>query len=354
VVEIGSGIIRVLNRIAIDPSIKQAKIAKGMDISRSAINQHWKRLEEHHNFKIRSNLDYGSIGFHYVYGWAVSQDESDSLDKFQNWLTRNPFTLALHRSLMSSRMDFRIFFQSVVPTGKSLLEYLEFLEKFTKRPYSLQISHSFTKSIASHLNFAYFDGSDWAFESGYRFQASIDAAKSYASVLPVVKSIYQSKPQSFNLIPSIIGSALELDYHSTSSSVSKILSKYLIEVPSERTLRRRINEYRKSKALAYIELDGIGLTKQVIITLEASENNDNYKLLQAQSTTLPKVRVLSGPNSLALLLEIPESSDWFHISNAMSNVIGSESKMCTFIAEQIPFRKWLEDVVYYKQSQHSQ
>ena len=132
-VEIGSGIIRVLNRIAIDPSTKQTQIAKSMNISRSAINQHWKRLEEYHNFRIRSNLDYGSFGFHYVYGWAVSQYENDSLDKFQNWLTKNPFTISLHRSLMSSRMDFRIFFQSAVPIGRPLLEYLQFLESNMKQ-----------------------------------------------------------------------------------------------------------------------------------------------------------------------------------------------------------------------------
>ncbi|MFW9918083.1 MAG: hypothetical protein ACFFED_00630 [Candidatus Thorarchaeota archaeon] len=346
-VNIGSGIVRILNRLAIEPSATQAQLAKYLSVSRSAINQHWNNMESQHHLRVRSNLDYGALGFQFVFGWCVSGDEA-SLDQFQKWLVRNPFTTSIHRSLMSSRMDFRVFFQAIVPNGKAIQSYLQSIERFEKRPYSLNASCYSASALANYLNFGYFDGIDWSFDSGYRFEASIDAAKRYASVLPEVKAIAQTKYSDFDIIPSLIGSALETDYHHSATSLIGLFDKHHIDAPSERTLRRRLYEYRKSLALAHIDLDNIGLTKTVIITLEDSQDHDNYKLLQAQSTTLPKVRVLTSSDSLALILTIPQTSDWFHLSSIMSNVLGPSSNMCTFIAEELPFRRWFEDVISYR------
>lgn len=351
-VNIGSGTIRVLSRLAIDPSIKQKQLAKSIGISRSAINQHWKNLHKDHNFRIQSNLDYGHLGFHLVYGWMVSAENSVSLNHFSNFLFRSPFTISIHKSLMSSKMDYRIFFQALVPTGGVIQTYLLDLGRFTKKPYSLDMSYSFATSIANHLNFGNFEGTSWSFESGFRFQASIDAAKNYASILPAGKSIYQSRPQKPDISRSLIASALEKNYHESASAVTNLFRKYDIDTPSERTLRRRLNHFRKSLALAYIELDRIGLAKHVIVTLKGTQKEDNYKLLQAQSITFPKVRVLSASDSIVLILQIPEHTDWFHISGAMANVLSSSTEMCTFIAEEIPFRRWLEDVVHNEINHH--
>jgi DNA-binding Lrp family transcriptional regulator len=342
---LGTGVTRFLNRLAIDPSQRQAQMAKSLGFSRSAINQVWKKMEEDHNLKVRSNLDYGALGYHYVYGWGSTTDRGEAIGHLEAWLKRNPFTTTVYRSLMTSRMDTRIFFQALVPFGNHLADYLQSLERFRKRPYSLDVSRDLCSTIADKLNFGYYSNGEWNFESEYRFQASISAARSYASVLPTGRVVKQTTPSETDLVQSIIGASMESDYFVTSANVTKQISRFQIPALSERTLRRRISVVRRSIADAYIELHNIGLPKTVIITLKESRGADTYRVLQAQSSLFPKVRTLSGTDSLVLILEIPEQTDWFYISSAMSNIANSASEICTFIAEQLPFRRWLRDVV---------
>ncbi len=346
-VDLGTGMIRLLNRLAIDPSLRQAHLAKSLNFSRSAVNQLWRKLETDHNFRVRSNLDYGRLGFHYLYGWGKLAGDRDAMTRFEEFLTRNPFTLSLSRSLMTSKMDRRVFFQALVPSRVHLGEYITSLERFKKRPYSLDISYDSALTLANQLNFGYYSDKGWAFESEYRFQASFAAAKSYASILPASQAIKQSSLSDCDAMQRLIAASLETDYFATSVQVREHSLKLGIPIQSERTLRRKIRSLRNTIAHPYLELDNIGLPQTVIITLEEPESADIYKLLQAQSSLFPQVRVLSGAQSLVLIIRIPVQTSWFHISTAMSHIVDSSSEICTFIAENPPVRRWLVDVIQH-------
>lgn len=346
-VDLGTGMVRLLNRLAIDPSLRQAHLAKSLNFSRSAINQLWKKLETDHNFRVRSNLDYGRLGFHYMYGWGRLAGDGDAMTRFEVWLMRNPFTLSLSRSLMTSKMDRRVFFQALVPSRDHLGDYITSLERFKKRPYSLDISYDSALTIADQLNFGYYSDNGWEFESEYRFQASFTAAKSYASILPASQAIKQSSLSDCDAIQRLVAASLETDYFATSLQVRENLLKLGVPIQSERTLRRKISTARNTIAHPYIDLDNIGLPQTVIITLEEPEGADIYKVLQAQSSLFPQVRVLSGAQSLVLIIRIPVQTSWFNISTAMSHIVDSSSEICTFIAENPPVRRWLMDVIQH-------
>ena len=347
VVILGAGAIRVLNKLALDASLRQATIAKDLNFSRSAVNQVWSKLEEECNLRIQSNLDYGALGFHSVYGWGSAATDRQAVDRMESWLSRNQFTTTVYRSQMSSKEDTRVFFHSLVPSGHHLSDYFQSLERFRKRPYSLDISYDQSLTIADYFNFGYYNAGDWDFESEYRFQASIVAARSYASILPTGQSMKQSHSSEYDLVERIIGSSLESDYFTTSPHVSACLDRFHISTPSERTLRRKIRALRDSIAYPYMELENIGLPKTVLITLKESTGADIYRLLQAQSSLFPRVRMLSGADSLVLILKIPEKTNWFHISSAMSHIVDSSSETCIFIAECLPIRRRLMDVIEY-------
>ncbi|MHA2423230.1 MAG: hypothetical protein ACXAEF_00450 [Candidatus Thorarchaeota archaeon] len=343
---LSSGVTKLLGRLAIDPSLRQSHLARDLNVTRSAVNQLWKKLELEHNLKIHSNLDYKSIGFHPIYGWATTRSDNDALSKFLKWTENNKYTTRIVKSQMTSKMDSRVMFEALIPEGNDFKSFLETLERFRKKPYKLDITYDLSKHLANHFNFGYFDGRTWEFQTDFRFEASIDASKQYADILPVG----QSRRQGFICRTSIhdrtIAAALESNFFSTSSDISNTLSRVGLDIPSERTLRRRINKFRATIAQPYISLGNIGLTRMIVISLEASEQSNEYKLLRSHAVTLPRVRVLSGSDSIVLILGLPAQTDLFRISNAIANVVGDPSEMCTFIAEQVGDRRWLENIVH--------
>lgn len=343
---LGSGVTKLLGRLSIDPSIRQSQLARDLKVTRSAVNQLWKKLEQEHNLRILSNLDYKSIGFHLIYGWVVTRSDHDSLSKFLKWVENNQYTVSVVKSQITSKMDSRVLFQALVPDGNEFRHYLDTLERFRKKPYTLDVTYDLTLNVANHFNFGYYNGTSWVFQTDFRFEASIDAAKQYADILPVGQSRRQGPLGRASVQDIALAAALESNYFSTSSELSNILYSVGADMPSERTLRRRINKFRTSIAQPYISLDNIGLTQMFVITLEASEQSDVFKLLRSQAVTLPKVRVLSGSDSIVLILSLPSQTDLFHISNAMANIVGSPSEMCTFIAQQVRDRRWLEHIVH--------
>ena len=338
------GITRLLGRLAINPSIRQAALAKSLDVTRSAVNQIWRKLEEQHSMNIMGNLDYGAIGYHLIFGWAVSETPSQGFSKFIEWLRNNSFTSSIHQSLMTQKMDNRVLFEALVPYGKELESYVQLLNVFRKRPYNLQISSNSASHIANNLNLGLLVDGSWRFESEFRFEATIDAAKKYAEVLPGIRDIQQSPPKPVPLLDLAIAAAMETNYRVTAPELVFTLGKFGLDVPSERTLRRRISHLRKSIVQPYLSLTNIGLSKRMILTLEDSATSNIYKLLLAQSNTFPRSRVLTGPDSMALIIDLPDTTDWLYVSNAISNVLHQESEMCTFIAEQLPEKRWLENI----------
>ncbi|MFX1484906.1 MAG: hypothetical protein ACFFCP_17145 [Promethearchaeota archaeon] len=345
-VSLGSGVTKLLGRMSIDPSIRQAQLAQELGVTRSAVNQIWKKLEQEYNLKIHSNLDYKSIGFHLIYGWVATRSDKDSLSKFERWVENNQYTTNILRSQLTSKMDSRVIFESLIPEGNEFRLYIDILERFRKKPYSLELTYDIASHVANHFNFGYFDGSNWTFQTDFRFEASIEAAKQYADILPTGQSRRQGVLQRASLQDIAVAAALESNYFCTSSELSNILNRVGLDMPSERTLRRRINKLRKSIAQPYLSLENIGLTRMIVITIDASEQSNISKLLRSQAVTLPKVRVLSGLDSIMLLLGLPETTDLIHISNAMAQIVKTPSEMCTFIAERVRDRRWLENIVH--------
>ncbi len=348
---LGSGATKLLGKLAINPSYRQAHLARELKVTRSAVNQLWKKLEQENNLRILSNLDYGAIGFQSIYGWASTEMNSQGLSSFERWIRNHSNSIYVLKSLMSSKMDNRLFFEVKAPVGKAFGQFIDTLERYRKKPYNLDITYDYSSAIAHHLNFGYYDGLSWNFESDFRFEASIDAARDYADILPIIHAKRQSSPKNTNLEEKVIAAVLESNYYCTSSDIILAFKRMGLRCPSERTLRRRLSELRASIAQPYLSIDRIGLTQKVIITLEESEESSIYKLLRSQSASFPKVRVVSGTNSIGLILDIPERTDWLHISNIISNIAGTHSRTCTFIARQVQERNWLENIVHNMQKQ---
>ena len=344
---IGTSAAKLLARIAINPTLRQAHLAKDLGISRSAVNQTWRRLEIENNLRIQGVLDYGVVGMQLIYGWAKDVAFSQSLPKFKAWIQRNPFSVVGFESLVTTSNDSRLFFEALVPNDPDSNNFFRTLRSFEKAPYNLNMTIEPALELGIYLNMGLFDGSSWKFDSGFKLEASIDGARPYADILPVSNAIYQTPPVKTTPEDLATISLLEKNYFASWKQLQKHFELFGIESPSERTLRRKLKEHRTRNLRPYLHIENIGLTKSVVITLKASNSSEIYKLLRAQTILFPKARVLSGRNSIAIILDLPETSDWLLISNTMSNVVGSQTQMCTFIADRFPNMKWLEDITQY-------
>ncbi|MFW9793496.1 MAG: hypothetical protein ACFFEE_04280 [Candidatus Thorarchaeota archaeon] len=338
-----------MRRLVIDPSLRQASLAAELDVTRSAINQIWHRLENDFRVGIRSNLDYGKLGLGLVFGWTRDTETSDVLTKFSRWLHTNPFITRLTRSVMSSAMDARVYFEAILPMDNQFTWFQNQISRFGKRPYSLEIDVDLASNISHHMNLGLFDGASWGFSYDFRLEASIGAAKDYVSVLPVVDSVKQSEASSISLIDLIIAAVIESNYHATASDVQKRIVELGFDTISGRTLRRRLARFRKAQTLPYVNIRDIGLNQKLVVCVknEKSLESTTPRLLHAQASTFPKARVLSGTNLTALDLETPPAVDWLTMSTILSGFVGNTSEICTFIANNHEIEKRLESVVFH-------
>ncbi len=344
---LGPGELRLLRRLVIDPSLRQAKLAAELDVTRSAINQIWHKLETDFQVGIRGNLDFGKLGLGLVFGWTRDSESSDVLTKFSRWLHTNPFVIRLTRSVMSSAMDARVYFEAILPMDNQFSWFQSQIERFGKRPYSLEMDVEVTSNISHHMNLGLFDGTSWGFSHDFRLEASIGAAKDYVNVLPVVNTVKQSKASSSSIIDLIIASVIESNYHATGSDVRKRIEEMDLEPISGRTLRRRLARFRKSLTLPYVNIKEIGLNQKLMVCVkdEESTGSTTPRLLHAQASTFPRARVLSGNNLTVLDLETPKTVDWLTMSTIMSGLVSNTSEICTFIANNHEIEKQLESVV---------
>lgn len=344
---LGQGELKLLRRLAIDPSLRKTGLARELGVTRSAVSQLWKKLEEERGLVVRGNLDYGRFGLQLVFGWACGVESSDILDKFSNWLKASSLVVRMTRSVMASTMDSRVYFEAVVPIGSSQEWLLNQLARFEKRPYSLSIRSEIASSVSHNMNLGIFDGSSWVFSNDFRLEASIGAAKGYVDVLPVVDTIEQSKPIEPVLEDTIIGSALNEKYYATASEVAERFRLAEIDPPAERTIRRKLVRLRSEAVLPYLDILNIGLNQKMMVCLRDTESGGSQlsRLLQAQATTFPKARVLSGSRMTVLDLEIPSQVGWLTMSQILSGLADKTSEICTFIADHHEIQKRLESVV---------
>ncbi len=333
---LGAGALKLLRKLAIDPSLTQAELAKELDVTRSAVNQIWQKLSKEWNLSVRSSFDYGELGMRLVFGWATDREGSDILPKFSRWLTSSPLTVVMMRSVMSSMMDSRVYFEALLPQGQRGIWFLDQLERFKKNPYNLSLVFGFASNIANHLNLGLFDGRGWDMIDGFRFGATIDSAKGYADILPDVRTSKQSGPMNASPDDVIVASLIEQDFHATSRQLERKLSELGRPKASERTLRRRLSAVRKKRVVPYVSIENIGLSQRITISLqEAEEIHDSSlsRLLRVQATTLPKARVVYSGNLTSMILDLPASVSWFALSQVLSESAGATSTICTFIAD---------------------
>ncbi len=339
--------LRVLSRLALNPSLRQAALAEELGVTRSAINQVWCRLESERGLKIGGTLDYGRIGMHLVFGWARASEESDLVDGFTRWLSTNPHVSIVLESTMSSTLDTRIYFEALLPSERQYSWFCSQLDRFKKRPYSLPVVHEKATHIANHMNLGLFDGQTWHFDAGFQFETSLGAAKGYADVLPDTVGKAQTQDGYGTLEETIIAWSLEQDYYTTSVLLAQRMKRIgAAKISSGRTLRRKLLQLRAEIALPYLSLEDVGLTQRVVICLhEPSSDSTMSRLLLAQASTLPKVHVVSGSNVTVLDMMLPQSADWFSLSTFLSNLASRRADICTFITEPSKSRKDLESML---------
>ncbi len=344
---LGVAELRVLSRLALNPSLRQAALAEELGVTRSAINQIWRKLESEHGLKIGGTLDYGRLGKRLVFGWARAPETSDVIHKFTRWLSSNPHVSISLDSVMSSTLDTRVYFEALLPSEKQHSWFCGQLDRFRKRPYNLTVIHNEAAQIANHMNLGLFDGQTWKFDAGFQFETSLGAAKGYADILPTTVGKIQTRTAHYTPEETIVASVLEQDYYATSKSLmQRMKSAGVGLLPSGRTLRRKLSQLRAEIALPYLSLEDVGLTQRVVICLhEPSSDSTMSRLLLAQASTLPKVHVVSGSNVTVLDMMLPQSADWFSLSAFLSNLASRRADICTFITEPSKSRKDLESLL---------
>ncbi len=343
---LGRSELRLLNRLAIAPSLRQSALAHELGVTRSAINQLWKKLEDEYGLSIRGNMDYGQFGLRLVFGWAEATGVSDVLTKFSRWLKSNPLVTRMTKSIMSSTLGEVLYFEAIMPLDQRYSWFLKQLDRFRKRPYSLIIKSGEAKSISHHLNLALFNGTSWSFSHDFRLLATIDAAKGYVDVLPAVATVEQSKGANLVEEEIITAAAIESDYFMTATGLARRFTDLGLEPHAGRTLRRWIASIRRNTALPYVNLTNIGLPQKLIVCIKTEdEKSPLSRVLHAQASTFPKARVVSGSLLTVLDLEAPKTVDWLTMTQILTNLAGNTSEICTFIADRNEIGKGLESVL---------
>ena len=343
---LGRSELRLLNRLAIDPSMKQATLARELGVTRSAISQLWAKLEREFGLAIRGNIDYGRVGLRLLFGWAQASQTSDVLMKFSRWLKSNSLVTRLTGSMMSSTLEEMVYFEAIAPLGDRTSWFQKQIERFRKRPYSLTIELGEASNISHNMNLALFNGSTWSFSNDFRLLASIDAARGYVDVLPSVGTVEQSGGTRTYLEDLVVASAIESNYHVNATELSKKFTDLQIKPSAGRTLRRKIANMKTKLSVPYADLESIGLPQKIIVCIKTgSENSILSRVLHAQASTFPKARVISGSSMTVLDLEAPKTVDWLTMSQILTNLAGKTSEICTFIADRNEIGKRLESVV---------
>lgn len=343
---LGRSELRLLNRLAIAPSMKQSDLASELGVTRSAINQLWTKLKREYALTIRGNVDYGKLGLRFLFGWAQVSSTSDVLTKFSRWLKSSSLVTRLTKSKMSSTLGEMVYFEAIVPHDDRYPWFRNQVERFRKRPYSLTIEFDEAQNISHHLNLALFNGSTWSFSNDFRLLATIDAAKGYVDVLPSVGTVTQSKGTKLSLNDMITASAIESDYYVTATNLAKRFEDLDLEPAAGRTLRRKITKMRKEVSLPYVSLLNIGLPQKLIVCIKMlPEGSSLSRVFHAQASTFPKARVISSSTMTVLDLEAPKTVDWLTMTQILTNLAGNTSEICTFIADRNEIGKRLESVI---------
>ncbi|MHA1960862.1 MAG: hypothetical protein ACW99U_11550 [Candidatus Thorarchaeota archaeon] len=346
---LGPSELKFLRRLAIEPSMRQVRLAEELKVSRSAVNQTWRSLERKQGLRVRGLLDYGSLGIELVFGWAEPKQDGTALEKFSRWLSSNPFVSVARRSMISLPKDKMIYFEAILPRGQHLGRFLNQLRRFEKKPYELLVTHERAKHVADHLSLGLYTGKHWEFDDGFRLQVSIDGVKDYADVLPTMRAVRQSDGEICGINDAIVASALEQDYHMSAGRLQKFFQERGLSAPSGRTLRRLLARVRKEIAMPYVDIDDIALPQRVTVCLRVKkpENRALIQLLHAQMGAFPAARLISGSEVAVLMLRIPQEARWNLVHTSLNRSFQEAARMSTFITDSRAARKGLEYILSY-------
>lgn len=346
VLPVGQSELRILRRLAINPSINQAGIAKQLGVTRSAVNQIWKRMQSERNLRVRSSLDYGGLGLRLIFGWARTSERLDSLTKFISWLTTQTSVTQLTKADLSSTVESVVYFEAVIKRTIETSRFEQQLARFQKRPYNLTIAIDDATHVGNHLNLGLYDGTSWAFRSDFQLAASMEMARSYVEILPETGTISQSTFDAYDHETAIIAAFLEEDYHISSHDLSKKITELGVTPPSDRTLRRRMTQIKKRYTMPFLDIRKIGLTQHVFVCLVEDEQSTPIShMLRAYANIIPKVRSVSGSQLAVLEIELPETMDWFALTDTLSGVIQDSANLFAFLTRKSILRKGLEAVI---------
>jgi DNA-binding Lrp family transcriptional regulator len=341
--------LKILRKLAIDPRMRQVDIARDLGVTRSSVNQVWKRLANSHGFRVNSVIDYGQVGMALLFGWAQIPSTSKTLASFRDWLESSVFVSDTTYSLVSSTTYSTVYFEAVLPRGERVWWFTKQLEGLCGAHDDIIMVHDTASEVSHHLNLGLFDGSHWDFDEGFRFQASTGVARGYADVLPVTNTLKQSESGSGSIVDMALLSAVQQDYHASARQVAAGLRRLGSRRLSERTLRRHLEQIRNWWAMPYIELDNIGLAQRVLVCVENNPNEQSLsRVLHVQAGALPKARVVSGPRLSVLDLKLPISSNLVALSSSLERMIRHTAQPIIFIARESMTRKALENLLSYQ------
>lgn len=326
--------------------MRQSTLARELGVTRSAINQLWTKLEREIGLEIRSSIDYGQFGLRLLFGWAQASGMSDVLTKFSRWLKSNALVTRLTQSIMSSTLGEMVYFEAIMPADDRYSWFQKQIDRFRKRPYSLDIELNEALSISHHLNLALFNGRTWSFSNDFRLLATIDAAKDYVDILPDVGTVTQSRGANLTVNDLIIVAAIESQYFVTATELAQKFTDLGRKPDAGRTLRRKIANMRTNATHPYVTLRNIGLPQKLVVCIKTeSEESPLSRVLHAQASSFPKARVISGSVLSVLDLEAPNTVDWLTMTQILTNLAGNTSEICTFIADRNEIETGLESVV---------
>jgi hypothetical protein len=328
-----------------NPHQRPIEIAKELGITRSAVSQTYNNLVTKRLLSIRSNIDVGKLGFFHIIGWAKSGAMAGTIPKLSGWLASNPYVTSISESAISSSLDTRVVFEAILPPGQQHDWFMSQLDRFRKRPHSLEVETNHALSIADHLNIGAYDGEEWTMAGGFRFEASIDAARSYADVLPTVSALDLSKTSTFDKETALIAATMEDNYYIPSREVASYLEGHGYDKISERTIRRRLNMIREKVLKPYVHIQEINLDQRVILCLKEEKDGPLKRLLHAQATTFPKTRVITGENLTLVDIGLPAEADWFAMSNSLSMMAQPPTQFSTLLINRPSVRSSLSQVL---------
>ncbi|MBD3408019.1 MAG: hypothetical protein GF411_18005 [Candidatus Lokiarchaeota archaeon] len=334
----------MLNRLVLDPSKRPIALARDLGITRSAVSQIWRQLEQVHNLSVRGMINYGELGLIPFVGLFFTQDEPLKLREVEDWLRQNPFVVSLAPSAVTASMESILIFETVFPLGPKVGHFRSKLAEFQE---SLSGSLLFSPLIhqGQFLNLGRFNGTSWNITDFFRLEAVIHATKDYVDIIPENLLVEISSPSPSNIELSIVAVALEKNYFANTREVLHWFEIFDVIPPSDRTIRRRINEVREKIVTPYVHLTGLNLAQRVALVFKAPPSSDVVRTLIAQLNSYPRTRVAMGNTLTMVYIDLPSSIDWFAISTTVSVLDPSGSILFPFVISEDLIRKGLEGVV---------